>query len=1180
MRFLLLFLLEGLILLIPIYTHGQSLFKDALRLNQLIQDQGHLEQQYDKFETRAAIFNARTTLDSIQQSTLRQVRDSLQQVRQDLGRQTAEILAILDHYQNWSTEPAVDDVKLMAERSLKAYRNNEELATILSKFQLPQKPFNKAFFEREYLKARTDLKSAKDREQIMDLLTSSYPQSPREYLSVRKTLRDYQEPPLSNLEALQSATKEANRNVNQGLPNERELIIGLFTFLMERAQEEVIINFLERLLGRNGIQQFKELFPSTSTAFEDLSFNFSDSFVKRLRQAFYEDIQLLSVSLPSLLTNPDYFQLLDEDPIAYSFLQLYSMIGMGQQGVPITEIVPFTFRNVFDLYQSKRKKINLNIASSFQNFPEYESLIVTTQGIINELVDISLVLDSVQQETLQAFNKLYSQPLAVDHSFDLPSLTSTDASNAAATATAAIFDLISQPPSPTEPTVDVTLFIRKLPYDGKKGPIDDFIKLVNKNQKTIRISEKDNFLTLEDTIKGVPTASLDALQNLLENANTLAKVPMADAEYQGLLKLLNPDDGYSLKLLPSLLDAKFDPSIINSWSTLGSYDQFLRNPLSEQQMRAAGLALARRLDGSWYNDMSISEMLRQWQKDALNYQSLFIKTKDELFPLQKLAEEKEAFEQALADIKALIPALKQHYRPETGGYEDYQLSVLQKIVDENIYQGQIVLSQADGIRLGMQTIAEIEERLLEVEERLFAQNSSVSTPSPIKAYFENKQKTDPLQAVVYKIDSLEILLGELQDELTALDKALVQPELDAVRPISPLVQITESLSHLMYCLRDEDSPTGWLQRPKLNEALLDQDIAPVFLGLLGQQLKQSKVEGAFSMGSLTQFIRMSLEDLNHMRVKEFTQDSIDISFFKKAAFVNITLNRLLEMPLFVDKTDHTKAISLLSLYEELTPIPKLSDLALNFIYHTNIKDHRHAVTDFIRLLTEVMQVVDDRAEAQFHKALKLAKDMPKAEIAIKPYKPSKALAFMKKYGYFMADLIDADSSAEVKTLLEGIADPPGSSRVKRREPFTANINGYVGILAGSETLRNIPDPNKTKQSYATFAPTLPVGISLSRLVGKGPKPESFSLFLSVLDLGSLTTYSLGDDVTGENQISFKNILKPGVQLHWNIQNSPFFLGVGAQTGPRFREFNGEQKSVQATTLFFNMGIDVVIKRLY
>ena len=1162
------------------YLLAQSLIQDAKLLSQLTADYRHLVREQQRMESTLLELKAVTAADTIQHKKKLKIKKDAQQIARRLTQSSAEILAILDHYQQWSAAPSIDNVKLMADRTLSAYRGNQDLAPVLARFRPIEDARQQAFFKESYLQARNKLKSSGEREKILNLLTSTYPQSPREYLSVRKTLRDYQEPPLSNLKALESATKETNRNINQGLPNERELIIGLFTFLMERAQEEVIINFLERLLGRNGIQQFKELFPSTSTAFQDLSFNFSDSFVQRLRQAFYEDIQLLGVSLPSLLSNPEYFQLLETDPIAYNFLQLYTMVAMGQQGVPISEIIPFTFRNLFERYQDEKKKMNLNIARFTQQYDGYSELVTTAHDAVYSLVRVGVTLDQIQSDLLNSFVVLEGSNLKIQTVDGVPNLTSINSTNTPDSVKNALVTLLTQAASATDNASKVAVFIDTLVYDLATPSLDSFIKAVQIRHGDALELEKinENTISLIGEIDKIDSVALETFKAKLSIKMALDPIPLADTSYQGLLQILRPDEGYSLKLLPSLLQGKLDTAIVKSWSSLKSYDQFLRSPLNEEQMRGAGLALARRLNGPWHEDRNVVAMLRKWQHDILNYRNLYIQKKDEMFPELKLAKEEAEYNQAKTKLNALIAALLAHYKPASDSHEALSLGVLQRALNDNIFDGELATTRPDKIAMGQKEISQIEERILEVESDLYAQNSGAALPSPIVAYFDSKKEFDPLQATLLTIDSIAETLSKLQGQLDAMDEQLVSEELKAVENISPMVQMTEVLSHLMYCLKT-DGP-GWLKREQLNEVLLDRRTAPVFLGLLGQQLKQANVQGRFAVSALTSFIRLSLEELSYAQKVEFTRDSINMSFFKKAAFVNMTLNRLLEMPLFVNQDRPNQTESLLDLHPDLGPVPVLSDMALEFIYYTNIRDHRHAVTSFIRLLTEIMQVTDDRAKAR---AAKLAANPAlKAKLPeeVKPYKPSKALAFMKKYGYFMADLIDADSSAQVKALLEGIADPPGSSRVKRREPFTANINGYVGILAGSETLRNIPDPNRTRQSYATFAPTLPVGISLSRLVGKGPKPESFSLFLSVLDLGSLTTYSLSDDVTGENQISFKNILKPGVQLHWNIQNSPFFLGVGAQTGPRFREFNGEQKAVQATTLFFNMGIDVVIKRLY
>lgn len=1110
---------------------------------------------------------------------------------------SAKILAVLDHYQQWTAKPAVDNIKLMADRTIKGYKDNLDLAPILAGFKPITIDSLQETFRNSYFQTRKKLRSSGEREKILRLLTSTYPQSPREYLSVQKTLRDYQEPPISNLKALHSASKNANRNLKQGLPNEREIIIGLFKFLIERAQDEVVITFLERLLGRNGIQQFKELFPSTSASFRDLNFSLSDSFIQRLRQAFYEDIQLMGVNLPHLLSNPEYFQLLETDPIAYNFLQLYTMVAMGQQGVPITEIIPFTFRNLYDRYEDERKKINLKIAETYHRYSDYGKLIYSAQDAINHLVDISLTIDSIQQSYAQEFLALSGAEIGLDSSFGALTITSIDASAARQPVKQGLVELLLTDSLSAGDSLQIEIDIDKFIYTIPGLARDRFIAKVAARHKGLEIDPNGNSLLISGSVSGISRAALRQFAAKLSQTSQVMSIPLADRSYQGLLQILKPDEGYSLKLLPSLLQGRLDKQLVDSWSTLKSYDQFLRSPLSEQQMRGAGLALARRLQGPWYKDMRVTDMLRRWQQDVVNYRNLYIQRHEELFPHIKQQKELNHYLEAKRKLTQLIDDLQEHYRPAGTGtqqdtlaqdafknsYEAYSLQVLKRVLTDNLFGESLAATLSDTITKGQQEVNEVEQRVLEVEQKLSLAYPNKSSESPIVIYFQKQEVEDPLQTAWKKIEGLEGVLDQLQAELDALDETLVKEQLDAVRSISPLVQITEALSHLMYCLKDDNDTTGWLKRERLNEALLNQQTAPVFYGLLDQQLKQSRVPGRFAVSALTNLIKVSLEDLHYMRKAEFTQDSINISFFKKAAFVNMTINRLMTMPLFVNDTIPSQSRSILDAHRELAPIPILSDMALEFIYYTNIKDHRHAVSSFIRLLNQIMTVTEERAKAGHARRTQLAAEAEargEKPQKIKPHKPSKALAFMNKYGYFMADLIDADSSAQVQSLLKGIADKKGSSRVKRREAFTANINGYVGVLAGSETLRNLPDVDKDKQQYATFAPTLPVGVSLSKLVGKGPKPESFSLFLSVLDLGSLTTYSLSDDISGDNQITFKNILKPGVQLHWNIQNSPFFLGVGAQTGPQFREFSGEQRQLQATTLFFNMGIDVVIKRLY
>jgi hypothetical protein len=69
--------------------------------------------------------------------------------------------------------------------------------------------------------------------------------------------------------------------------------------------------------------------------------------------------------------------------------------------------------------------------------------------------------------------------------------------------------------------------------------------------------------------------------------------------------------------------------------------------------------------------------------------------------------------------------------------------------------------------------------------------------------------------------------------------------------------------------------------------------------------------------------------------------------------------------------------------------------------------------------------------------------------------------------------------------------------------------------------------------------------------------KSFSLFLSVLDLGALTTFRLqGDKPLPEFEV--KNIVAPGVHAIFGI-HAPFVVGFGAQYGPQLRKIEITEK---------------------
>lgn len=282
-----------------------------------------------------------------------------------------------------------------------------------------------------------------------------------------------------------------------------------------------------------------------------------------------------------------------------------------------------------------------------------------------------------------------------------------------------------------------------------------------------------------------------------------------------------------------------------------------------------------------------------------------------------------------------------------------------------------------------------------------------------------------------------------------------------------------------------------------------------------------------------------------------TMTGVDLGFFYSAAFLVNTINHVLEIPLLVDKDSTDLVRPLIESDSTLQDVPVISELVLDLIYYLNIGDHRHAISSFIRLF---VLVENFEGEQSIHD-------------------------FLEEYGFFIADLVDADTPDEIESLLNGVADPPGSSRLKRNKNLTVGLNAYLGATYGREYWTS-KSPSFTDQFFSP-APTMPIGVALSGLLGRSSAhPQSFSVFLSFLDLGSILSYRGDPAAFGDNKITFKNMFKPGVQMHWNLQDTPFYLGLGAQTGPVYREINGDEFSLRSTRVFLSFGVDVPIKTFY
>lgn len=418
----------------------------------------------------------------------------------------------------------------------------------------------------------------------------------------------------------------------------------------------------------------------------------------------------------------------------------------------------------------------------------------------------------------------------------------------------------------------------------------------------------------------------------------------------------------------------------------------------------------------------------------------------------------------------------------------------------------------------------------------------------------------PYGYILSAIEELSDLLKKLDLQLCDVDAKFAPYTSAARNNAKPVLQSTEMMTYLLYGLRTEntDKEQMWLTKDQLAGVLDGGQKQDIFLGLLSQKMSGVSETGPINPGGLAKFTQLTIGDLKDLPAFNLP-DSLgrtdSLAFFNKASFAVNTLNRLLELPLVVQPGTIGTFKPLKEQWPGMKNVPEISTDALNFIYFVNIKDHGRAVSSLIRLFT-----------ALDYESLKVGADSIVEKRTL-------AIDYLKKYGNFIAGMIDARQSEQVKDLLDQIADEKGSSKTKRVNKTTVGLNAFLGANIGSETWSG--GVLEKEDQFISLAPTMPFGFAFSRVVGK-KKPQSFSLFLSLIDLGGLFSYRLAPKAIGQSTINFKNVFKPGFQLQWNLMKSPFYIGAGAHFGPQYRTLNDDVISLNSKRFFIGFGVDVPV----
>jgi hypothetical protein len=389
----------------------------------------------------------------------------------------------------------------------------------------------------------------------------------------------------------------------------------------------------------------------------------------------------------------------------------------------------------------------------------------------------------------------------------------------------------------------------------------------------------------------------------------------------------------------------------------------------------------------------------------------------------------------------------------------------------------------------------------------------------------------------------------------------------------------------------------WLSNEEFAQLKSDSLQWDLFLGMLYERM--SRVNGApgFSATGIALLTNKFFDVLHEMdihknkvRYKKALRKNLDFSDYYP--FIKTTVD-LFNIIINTPTVGEDQSI-LAEQFEDIRKVSEISDQALSLYENMYAKNYSNAIRNAMSLLSIFTDSEYDSNNPIYDQSLRDRQNKSADKTLLKAYKKEarksrRAINAVLTYGTFMADMIDAQTSEQVKNILKSATLPPGSSRIKREVVTNFTINSYLG---GAVAYDRIQDdlPGLDKGAFSASL-SVPIGFTYSfspdNIFKQG---GSFSIHVPVLDLGAITAFRSNpsnDNYKVEQlpELSWSNLFAPGVFFVWNIKDSPFSLGAGGQIGPQLREIENVNTAVITSvnsTRFpaFFFGVDVPFFNLH
>jgi hypothetical protein len=395
--------------------------------------------------------------------------------------------------------------------------------------------------------------------------------------------------------------------------------------------------------------------------------------------------------------------------------------------------------------------------------------------------------------------------------------------------------------------------------------------------------------------------------------------------------------------------------------------------------------------------------------------------------------------------------------------------------------------------------------------------------------------------------------------------------------VSNVIQFTNLVSQSMV---SQEEGRIWVTKAEISKLLKNEAAIKIYLGLLyNADKKKGDDHIRFTIGSPVKTVTLQAF-INNLHDKWATLNIRFRSDFTAIANTAASVSSLTEN--IIDSEEKSQESSILTYANYASALSTFFKVTIVFIgdadLYPGFEKLKADMLHFTRIIDPATDACYD-IKSQNYTALVMHTSEILKEILQEKYTFKEDYL---RYGTFMASVVEAKNSDEVKDAIEAIVLPVGSASIKRETDFNISLNAYIGPFAGTEYL---PALKENKSSFVTGV-TAPIGIAFSwgnlgrkgqlRKNNKEIGGKSFSLFIPLIDIGAMAAFRMGDDSSNiASDVKLKNILSPGLYAYFGFGKCPISIGIGGQLGPQLRGIHATDINIDKN-YYFRFGATLVV----